>query len=351
VSAEEHRVDAGSGGVVAAVVVISSTRTLETDVSGKAIAAALHEAGHDVQQRVVVPDDAAQIRAAVTDLVKDGHELLVLTGGTGPTPSDVTPEAIEPLLTRRLDGFGELFRSLSYQQVGAAAMLSRAVGGLIGGAVIFALPGSSKACALALEALILPEVRHLVHLARPSGVDAVPTVKVEHHAGWRRAVSDLGGEVHLDRRDEVPQAIEKLASVRSVLDTAGEVGVLTLPGGQSYTLWGFPDLRRDSSKVLAVGWGSPLAEVLALHRHPVHTGTCIDEGHGLLAGRSEVAKVAVERTGRPPADVAGAVFAVAGEAVYIERGGAVACWDGAKERDLGTAKQALATLVLEWSSR
>jgi molybdenum cofactor biosynthesis protein B len=193
----------------------------------------------------------------------------------------------------------------------------------------------------------------MVHGAEP-GAEAAPPPPGEAPAvGWRRAVFEIGGEILREgRREELPQPIETLAPVVEVLHSAGEQAVLRLPSGVTYSLWGFPDLRRSSSKVLAVGWGQPLCEVLVLHRYPVQTGTCIEEGHGLLPGRSDdLAEVCREVTGAAPDDPSGALFAVAGETVWIDRGGRAVRWDGRREREEGTLKQALASLVLHWSQR
>jgi molybdenum cofactor biosynthesis protein B len=167
VGAHGHR-EEGAGSITVHVIVVSSTRTESTDRSGKRIVELVTHAGHVVGSRSVVDDDVEAIQNAVRDLAAGGAEIVVLTGGTGVAPRDVTPEAVEPLFTRRLEGFGELFRSLSYGEIGAAAMLSRATAGLVGATVVFVVPGSTAACELAVGRLILPELGHLVKLARPT---------------------------------------------------------------------------------------------------------------------------------------------------------------------------------------
>jgi molybdenum cofactor biosynthesis protein B len=148
------------------VITVSDTRTAETDSGGDLLAELLAAAGHPLVSREIVRDDAAQIRAAVERaLANPGCGAALLTGGTGASPRDVTPEAVRPLLERELPGFGELFRVLSYQEIGAAAMLSRAQMGLHAGRVVVSLPGSPNACRLALERLLLPELGHLVREA------------------------------------------------------------------------------------------------------------------------------------------------------------------------------------------
>jgi molybdopterin biosynthesis enzyme MoaB len=176
---------------------------------------------------------------------------------------------------------------------------------------------------------------------------------LDERTGWLRAVREVQGTVHLDRREELPQPVEGLAPLLDVLHNAGESGVLELPSGVRYSLWGFPDLRRPSSKVLAVGWGKPLAEVLALHRYPVQTGTTIAQNHGLLPHATEAAATCEAVTGSPPpADGADSeLFAVEADAVYLLRGGRVHRFDGRKESAMGTPKQALVTLALAWSNQ
>jgi molybdenum cofactor biosynthesis protein B len=143
------------------VLTISDTRTAETDASGDAIAQALTSAGHDVAGRRIVRDDPAEVREIVRAESRN-VPVIVTTGGTGITARDSTYEAISTLLDKRLDGFGELFRMLSYEQIGSAAMLSRACAGSIGTTAIFALPGSEQAVRLAMDKLILPEIGHVV---------------------------------------------------------------------------------------------------------------------------------------------------------------------------------------------
>ena len=148
--------------VAAVVITVSDTRTLETDTGGRLLAELLEGQGHRVVERVVVPDDPEAIEAAARDaLAREDVRAIVLTGGTGVAPRDVTPETIEPLLERVVPGFGELFRMLSYEDIGSAALLSRALAGIAAGKVVFVLPGSRGAIRLALEKLILPELGHL----------------------------------------------------------------------------------------------------------------------------------------------------------------------------------------------
>jgi molybdenum cofactor biosynthesis protein B len=146
-----------------AVLTVSSSRTLAADAGGARAAALIAAAGHSRVERRVVPDDHQAITAAVRAMLSlDGVDVLVATGGTGVSPSDRTPEAIAPLLERSLDGFGELFRQLSFAEVGPAAMLSRALAGTIGRQAVFVVPGSPAAVELALVRLVLPVAPHLL---------------------------------------------------------------------------------------------------------------------------------------------------------------------------------------------
>jgi molybdenum cofactor biosynthesis protein B len=149
------------------IVTVSDTRTLETDSSGRLISTLLEERGHRVSGRTLLKDEPGDVRQTVTALVHDSSvDVVITTGGTGITARDSTFEAIDGLLQKRLAGFGELFRMLSYHEIGAAAMLSRATAGLAGRTVILALPGSEHAVRLAMEKLVLPELGHLVREAR-----------------------------------------------------------------------------------------------------------------------------------------------------------------------------------------
>jgi molybdenum cofactor biosynthesis protein B len=156
-----HRRDAPVE-VPTAIVTVSDTRTLETDSGGALVEEMLVAAGHSVTSRRIVPDEPVAIRAALDQAIADASpRAVVLTGGTGIAPRDVTPDTIEPELDRLVPGFGELFRMLSYEDIGAAALLSRALAGLKEGKVVFVIPGSRGAVRLAMEKLILPELGHL----------------------------------------------------------------------------------------------------------------------------------------------------------------------------------------------
>lgn len=145
------------------VITASDTRDESTDTSGRYLRDTLADRGQLVVHKGVVPDDPEQVRLAVAAAAAAGAEVVIVSGGTGISRRDTTFEAIDGLLARRLPGFGELFRLLSYQEIGSAAMLSRATAGVTAdGLILFAIPGSTGACRTALEKLILPELGHLV---------------------------------------------------------------------------------------------------------------------------------------------------------------------------------------------
>jgi molybdopterin adenylyltransferase len=155
----------GSRPAGCAVITVSDTRGPKDDGSGDVLARRLARAGHRVVSRVWVRDDVAGIRRAVrAALARRGVDAVLLTGGTGVAPRDRTPEALRPLLEQDLPGFGELFRALSYRQVGAAAWLSRAGAGVAKGRLLVWLPGSTRAVELAVTRLIVPELTHALRL-------------------------------------------------------------------------------------------------------------------------------------------------------------------------------------------
>lgn len=148
------------------ILTISDTRTEATDASGRAIFDLLWAGGHQVAGRKIVRDEPDQVRAAINDqLASPNVQVVITTGGTGITSRDTTFETIDALLEKRLDGFGELFRMLSFQEIGSAAMLSRACAGVVQKKVIISLPGSENAVRLAMTKLVLPELGHLVREA------------------------------------------------------------------------------------------------------------------------------------------------------------------------------------------
>ncbi len=165
-AASDHRATSPES-LGCAVLTVSDTRTWETDTGGKGVVDRLAAAGHRVVARAIVPDDPARMRPLLEQWRDDPSiDAILLTGGTGISSRDQTFETVTDLLTKPLPGYGELFRWLSYQEIGAAAMLSRATGGLAGRTVLLTMPGSTAAVRLAMEKLILPELGHLVREAR-----------------------------------------------------------------------------------------------------------------------------------------------------------------------------------------
>jgi len=157
----EHRAKALEN-LTLGVLSISTTRSLEDDVSGRWIAQRAAKEGHRVVAHEVVTDAVTAIRAALVRLLEDpAPQALILTGGTGITPKDVTFEAIRPLFAKELTAFGPIFAQLSFEEIDSAALLSRATAGVIGRTLVFCLPGSLKACQLACKALIFPELGHM----------------------------------------------------------------------------------------------------------------------------------------------------------------------------------------------
>jgi len=166
----EHRDGGASCGLHFAIVTVSDSRREEDDRSGATARRLVVEAGHQVVAARIVPDETDSIREAVEAfLAAPAGDVLLLTGGTGIAPRDVTPEAVAPLFERELPGFGEAFRWLSFAEIGPAAMLSRAAGGVARGRALFLLPGSPAAVELALTRLVLPEIGHLLAQARRRG--------------------------------------------------------------------------------------------------------------------------------------------------------------------------------------
>ena len=163
---EEHERQ-GPQRIRCAVITVSDTRTLETDTGGQTVIHHLTAAGHEVAVREIIPDEPARMRALLLALQsRDDLDAILMTGGTGISSRDQTFETVSNLLTKPLPGYGEIFRMLSYEDIGPAAILSRAVGGLFGRTVLLTMPGSPAAVTLAMEKIILPQLPHLVREAR-----------------------------------------------------------------------------------------------------------------------------------------------------------------------------------------
>jgi molybdenum cofactor biosynthesis protein B len=169
VSVETHRLEAVAVDVhpAWAVVTVSDSRTSDSDAGGAWLVHRLDAAGYETVRRSLVRDREIAIRDAVRDALNDtAVDVVLVTGGTGVAPRDVTVEAVRSLLEKELPGFGEIFRALSFAEIGPAAMLSRATAGVRAGKAVFVLPGSPAALQLAMEKLVLPEIAHLLAQAR-----------------------------------------------------------------------------------------------------------------------------------------------------------------------------------------
>ena len=157
----EHFKDTGFIPLNIAVLTVSDSRTEADDKSGALLRDKAEGAGHKVVSKEIVPDDVYRLRAAFSAWIADpGVQVVMATGGTGVTGRDSTPEAIAPLLDKQIEGFGELFRSISFDEIGASTIQSRAVAGLANGTFIFCLPGSSGACCTAWDKILGPQLDH-----------------------------------------------------------------------------------------------------------------------------------------------------------------------------------------------
>lgn len=162
----EHKI-AAPRSVTVGVITVSTTRTLATDQSGHWIREQAIAEGHSVVLHRLVTDEAAAIQTAVQEAIREtSPQVLILNGGTGISPTDVTIETLRPIFTKEMTAFGALFSQLSYRQIGSAAIMSRATAGVIDQTVVICLPGSLNACRMAWQEMISPEIRHLAHHVR-----------------------------------------------------------------------------------------------------------------------------------------------------------------------------------------
>jgi molybdopterin adenylyltransferase len=163
---KEHKKHAVTG-IRFGIVTISDTRTKETDTSGSLIQTLIRDANHLVGHYSIIPDDRDSIAELLSHLIRDDSlDAIILSGGTGVSTRDITPETVRPLLEKELPGFGELFRFLSMEEIGSAAMMSRAIAGITNGKAIFCIPGSRGAVSLAMNRLILEETGHMLYEVR-----------------------------------------------------------------------------------------------------------------------------------------------------------------------------------------
>ena len=161
VSDHPHKKEAPTA-LVFKILTVSSSRGLNDDHTGSLIKNLIEQAGYEAQERRVVSDDPELIQKAVAEMLENAPHIIVVNGGTGVTPKDVTVEAVRPLFQKELVAFSALFAQISFEQIGPAALLSRACAGIMGQTAVFCLPGSSGACQLAMDRLIIPEAAHLM---------------------------------------------------------------------------------------------------------------------------------------------------------------------------------------------
>lgn len=364
----DHHQQAGSAPVTFEIVVVSTSRTDATDEAGPAIADRLGRQGHLVRGVHRVPDDPALLGDLLVRLLGTDVQCVLLTGGTGISARDCTVDVVRPHLTRELPGFGEIFRRLSFDEIGPAAFLSRALGGLAGDTMVFCLPGSPAACGLALDRLLLPEIRHLAWEVRREHADA-PPVQAPLHVEvaeptvptsdapasppppWRQALIRADATLEEGTWEEIPPGMASLSALRNVLEGAGQRARVRFPGGGTGAVLGFPDLSRPSSKVLLVAEGEPYGLLVALHRQPRPAGVAIrGDATWVPDVAADPVSVAEQVTGLP-APVEGTLFAVEGGLVYLLVGRRVTSWDGRRQRDEGTPESVMASLALRWSQR
>ena len=242
-AADQHR-KAAVARVRVAVLTISDTRTADDDESGAVLREGLTAAGHEIVAYAVLRDEPAQVEREVRRLIESGGaQVVVTTGGTGIAARDSTYEALERILEKRLDGFGELFRALSYAQVGAAAMMSRAIAGTYRGGFIAALPGSTDAVRLALTKILVPELAHLAKLAARTAKPAAAAV--EQHVGEVVIRAATSGDL-----DAAAQLAGKLVYFHQALDPARYMKMERVESG--YRHWFEKELARRDRVVLLV---------------------------------------------------------------------------------------------------
>jgi molybdenum cofactor biosynthesis protein B len=223
VSVKEHHSHAPAPSAIRiAIVTVSDTRTTSTDDSGRLASELCRASGFTIIGEAILPDEPAKVAERVSKLASDGQvDAVLLTGGTGLSRRDTTVEAVRSLLHKTIEGYGELFRSLSYAAIGPAAMLSRAIAGTMGTVVVFTIPGSPDAVRLALEKLILPELPHVVAELHRHG----PGVRSAQHAGTHRHGVSPGmladSRQRSRTRQDVPRQARREAAAATRRDPPG----------------------------------------------------------------------------------------------------------------------------------
>jgi molybdenum cofactor biosynthesis protein B len=322
--------------------------------SSEALVPLLESAGHKVSGPEVVLDNPQAVRAALDGAIQAARTRCVIVySDASPTLRDGAADVVSDRLERPLPGFGELIRQMAYEDIGGAAILSRACAGIAGHTLIFALPEGSEVQAEAARKLILPTLKQLAR-DNPGQTDGMmPTTLSQPVArGWQAATEAMGGTLVRDAWPTLPSLLSDRAAVRAVFDTAGERGVLACPNRCRYAVFGFPDLQRPTSKVLLTADGGRADYIIALHRFPDPVGILGPGAPQLLTDHSaRTDKVCREIVGTPIDGDGFTVFAVDRGRVFLEREGAIGSWDGKQLEDQGTPNQVGASLVLRWSQR
>ena len=310
-------------------------------------------AEHEVTS-VEVEDASSTVLSAAQDAVERGGLVLIVGGAAWPE-EDPAFEALSRDL-QAVPGFSAAFTQKALAEVGSPAIRMRAAAGRVDGALLVLLPGDESAVRVALEELLLPELDDLVGVVAaeepsPTGFSVVPMddePAPTEALPWLATLAELGGRLDRKGRCELPPSIAKSAPVLEVLNTAGERGTTSIDG-QTYGVYGFPDLRRATSKVLLIGPGEPIGEVVALHRLPAQVGVCRNGG-GVLPSSGRLGRTCEELTGQDYPE-RGRLLAIDGAVVYVREGESVYSWDGRRRKPEGSMQATLASLLLGWSQR
>ncbi len=342
-----------------------------------------------------LPDERRFINAALARGVADPTSTtILLCGGDTLGPSAHLRAAALEAIQSPLPGFGEALRRQLEPSLGPRALLIDAPAGGCQHTAIFVLPLSEAAVSAAvplLTATLDIYLRHLrgEHLADlpaastpvapsteaepasaappvleaqfedvPAGVSitampdtSAPPEQEQLASGWRAGLRAIGGRLDGEIWAKIPEELAQLAPAREILERAGQRAAVFLPDGRMLAAFGFPDLQREQSRVLLVGDGAPVAEVIALHRHPRLAGLTIWGSRGLLpSADTDAMALAQQRLGRVPPDE-GELFAIDHDAIYLQRGGVIFRWDGRSQDREGTEGQVIASLLLRWSQR
>ena len=380
------------------ILMISNSRTDDTSACADTLNAAF---GGRVEW---LPDERRFIDGALTRSAADPDcRTILLCGGDALGPSPHLQAAVSDALQSRLPGFGEALRRRLEVSLEARAILVSAPAGSIGNTAVFTIPLSETTVAAAIQLLqpildiyhrhlrgeVLPEIPAAPETPPPtasspeaptSSTDEAPsgsppTLEAEFEdipeeisitampdasappeqeslaTGWRAGLQAIGGRLDSEIWAEIPRELAHIAPAREILEGAGQRAAVFLPDGRMMAIFGYPDLQRNHSKVLLVGDGAPIAEVVALHRHPHLAGLTIWGTRGLLpSADTDAMELARQRLGcTPPSE--GELFAIDHDAIYLQQSGAIYRWDGRNLEQEGTENQVLASLMLRWSQR